>query len=321
MSLRLRFPSEGSPHHQIFQHGLSFLVGLCLSMLCMTACSSSAPSQIRIGTYNVENFDGQEGAKVETLAKIVDRNFDAIGLQEVSAIAAEKLKTALNKSHHWEFLLGESGNKQRIALFYRSDLITANKVTEWNRVNVTGTLRSPLVAYLKVGNGFNFTMVVVHQKGSGEQGADEIRRQQSDVMRAEVDAYERNTQSDPDLVVLGDFNSPTWAAQNRGFKDGPLLFLTRSLETDATYNCLKRHGTPTDANGRPRFTNKGTGCVIDHIAVSKGTKGAEAEYLPQSIQILDPVKDLGFASDRDYFQKVSDHLPVRAIFRSDKNDD
>jgi endonuclease/exonuclease/phosphatase family metal-dependent hydrolase len=306
---------------QIVRHGLRVLMGFCLCLLCFTACKSATPNQIRIGTYNVENFDGQEAAKVEALAKIIDQNFDAIGLQEVSAIASEKLKTALNKSHRWEFILGETGSRQRVALYYRSEIISAQKVTEWNRVNVTGTLRSPLVTHLKVGDGFNFTMVVIHQKGSGEDGADEIRRQQSDVMRKEVEAYERNSQSDPDLIVLGDFNSPTWAEQNRGLRNGSLLFLTRKIETDATYNCLKKRGLPTDANGRPRFSNKGTGCVIDHIAISKGSKGAEAEYLPESIQILDPVKDLGFANDRDYFQKVSDHLPVRAIFRSDKDED
>jgi endonuclease/exonuclease/phosphatase family metal-dependent hydrolase len=308
---------------RILSQRLGVALSLCLLFLtaCLTGCKSAPPDRIRIGTYNVENFDGLDAIKVETLAKILDQNFDAIGLQEVSPIAAEKLKTALNKAHPWEFILGESGNKQRIALFYRSDITSAQKVTEWNRVNVTGTLRSPLVAYIKVGDGFNFTMVIVHQKGTGEESADEIRRQQSDVMRKEVDAYERNSQSDPDLIVLGDFNSPTWAAQNRGFRDGPLLFLTRNIETDANYNCLKKRGFPKDTEGRPRFSNKGTGCVIDHIAVSKGSKGAEAEYLPQSIQILDPVKDLGFASDREYFQKVSDHLPVRAIFRADKNHD
>ena len=69
-----------------------------------------------MGTFNVENLDGLNAEKVEVVSQIIERNFDAIGLQEVSPIGAEKLKEKLNKSKQWEFILGETGNKQRVAL-------------------------------------------------------------------------------------------------------------------------------------------------------------------------------------------------------------
>ncbi len=278
--------------------------------------TANTPDQIRLGTFNLENFDGLNAAKIDAASQIIERNFDVIGLQEVSPIAADKLKEKLNKSQKWNFILGESGNKQRVALFYRQDEVSAQKVTEWKQVNITGTLRSPLFTYIKAGQKFDFTLVVVHQKGSGGADADRLRQHQSDLLRKEVDQYQKNPQSDPDLILVGDFNSPTWAEQNRGLRDAPLTFLTRSVETNAQENCLKKHGQPKTPDGRPRYSNRGTGCVIDHIAVSKAPKGAEEEYIPQSVQILDPQKDLGFDSDRTYFSKVSDHLPVRAIFRT-----
>ncbi len=294
---------------------------ICCNIVAIAGCSNpfsaaSLPDQIRLGTFNLENFDGLNAEKVDAVSQIIERNFEAIGLQEVSPIAAEKLKEKLNKSKPWEFILGETGNKQRVALFYRKDLITAKKVTEWRQVNITGTLRSPLVTYLKTGQKFDFTLVVVHQKGGGGGDADRIRQNQSDRIRQEVDKYQQNSQSDPDLILVGDFNSPTWADQNRGLRDAPLTFLTRTIETDAKENCLKKRGQPKTTDGRPRYSNRGTGCVIDHIAISKAPKGAEEEYVPQTVQILDPQKDLGFDSDRTYFSKVSDHLPVRAIFRT-----
>ena len=303
------------------KHSYIAFLSLCCTIAIVTGCSNpfavtSAPDQIRLGTFNVENLDGLNAEKVEVVSQIIERNFDALGLQEVSPIGAEKLKEKLNKSKQWEFILGETGNKQRVALFYRKDLIAAQKVTEWRQVNITGTLRSPLVTYLKAGKNFNFTLVVVHQKGGGGLDADRIRQNQSDILRREVDNYQQNPQSDPDLIVLGDFNSPTWADQNRGLRDAPLTFLTRTVETDAKENCLKKRGQPKTIDGRPRYSNRGIGCVIDHIAVSKAPKGAEEEYMPQTVQILDPQKDLGFDSDRTYFSKVSDHLPVRAIFRT-----
>lgn len=296
-----------------------------ISAIAISSCSHplnalSSPDQIRLGTFNLENFDGLNNEKIDAVSQIIERNFDAIGLQEVSPIAAEKLKEKLNKSQQWEFILGETGGKQRVALFYRKEAIAAQKVTEWKQVNLTGTLRSPLVTYLKTGQkdnkGFDFTFVIVHQKGGGGKDADRLRQNQSDILRKEVDNYQKNSQSDPDLILAGDFNSPTWADQNRGLRDAPLTFLTRSIETDAKENCLKKRGQPKTIDGRPRYSNRGTGCVIDHIAVSKAPKGAEEEYIPQSVQILDPQKDLGFDSDRTYFSKVSDHLPVRAIFRT-----
>jgi len=299
-----------------------------LNLFCLVAiagCSNpftaaNSSDKIRLGTFNLENFDGLNTEKVEAVSQIIDRNFDAIGLQEVNPLAAEKLKEKLNKSQNkpkeWGFILGDTGNKQRVALFYRKDLITAQKVTEWRQVNLTGTLRSPLVTYLKANKNFDFTLVVVHQKGGGGKEADRIRQNQSDILRREVDNYQKNPQSDPDLILVGDFNSPTWAEQNRGLRDAPLTFLTKSTETDAKENCLQKRGQPKTADGRPRYSNRGTGCVIDHIAVSQSPKGAEAEYIPQTIQILDPQKDLGFDSDRTYFTKVSDHLPVRAVFRT-----
>jgi endonuclease/exonuclease/phosphatase family metal-dependent hydrolase len=292
-----------------------------LFAMAIAGCSNpfataNAPDQIRLGTFNLENFDGLNTEKLEAVSQIIERNFDVIGLQEVSPIAADKLKEKLNKSKPWEFILGETGGKQRIAMFYRKDAIAAQKVSEWRQVNITGTLRSPLVTYLKAGKNFDFTLVVVHQKGGGGKDADRLRQNQSDILRKEVDKYQKNTQSDPDLILVGDFNSPTWADQNRGLRDAPLTFLTKAIETDAKENCLKKRGQPKTPDGRPRYSNRGIGCVIDHIAISKAPKGAEEEYIPQSIQILDPQKDLGFDSDRTYFAKVSDHLPVRAIFRS-----
>jgi hypothetical protein len=299
---------------------LKYLPVFWLFVIAIAGCSNpfataNVSDQIRLGTFNLENFDGLNTEKLEAVSQIIERNFDAIGLQEVSPIAAEKLKEKLNKSKQWDFILGETGGKQRIALFYRKDAIAAQKVTEWRQVNITGTLRSPLVTYLKAGKNFDFTLVVVHQKGGGGKDADRLRQNQSDILRKEVDNYQKNTQSDPDLILVGDFNSPTWADQNRGLRDAPLTFLTRAIETDAKENCLKKRGQPKTSDGRPRYSNRGIGCVIDHIAISKAPKGAEEEYIPQSIQILDPQKDLGFDSDRTYFSKVSDHLPVRAIFR------
>lgn len=295
---------------------ISLLFAIAIAGCSNPFATAKTPDQIRLGTFNLENFDGLNPEKLDAVSQIIESNFDAIGLQEVSPIAAEKLKEKLNKSKPWEFILGDTGNKQRIALFYRKDAIAAQKITEWRQVNITGTLRSPLVTYLKAGTNFDFTLVIVHQKGGGGKDADRLRENQSDLLRKEVDKYQQDTQSDPDLILLGDFNSPTWADQNRGLRDAPLTFLTKAIETDAKENCLKKRGQPKTPDGRPRYSNRGIGCVIDHIVVSKSPKGAEAEYIPQTVQILDPQKDLGFDSDRTYFSKVSDHLPVRAIFRA-----
>ena len=279
------------------------------------ACSPppNSASQVRMGTFNLGNFDGLNTQKLAAVSKIIDSNFDVIGLQEISPIGAEKLKGKLPK---WEFILGETGQKQRVALFYRKDLIVAQRITEWQTVNVTGTLRSPLVTYLKTNQSkvFDFTLVVLHQKGGGGKDSDRIRQNQSDRLGQEVKQYQANAQSDPDLILLGDFNSPSWADQNRGLRDLPIIFLTKAIETDAKENCLKKRGQPKFADGRLRFSNRGTGCVIDHIAVSQLPTGAEEEYIPNSVQILAPQKDLGFSSDRQYFSEVSDHLPVRAVF-------
>ena len=296
-----------------------------MGLITVTGCSDSfsifsrtSSSQLRIGTFNLENFDGKDDQKLKAIAQIIEQNFDVIGLQEISTDGANQLKTKLDQSQAWNFILGETGGRQRVALFYRKDLFTAQKVTEWQSVNLTGTLRSPLVTYLKAGQdqqSFDFTLVILHQKGGGGKDADRLRREQSDRLRQEVNQYQQNQQSDPDLVILGDFNSPSWSDQNRGLRDAPITFLTKDIETNAQENCLKKRGQPKTTDGRPRFSNRGTGCVIDHIAVSQNPQGAEEEYLPQSLQILDPQKDLGFSSDRLYFQTISDHLPVRAIFR------
>lgn len=293
-------------------------IAVCIIPIAI-ACSS-APSyapQIRIGTFNLQNFDGVNNQKLAAVSKIIEGNFDVIGLQEISAIGAEKLKGSLPK---WEFILGETGNKQRVAVFYRRDLLIAQRITEWRSVNITGTLRSPLVTYLKTNSQnndsrvFDFTLVVLHQKGGGGKESDRIRQNQSDRLGQEVKQYQANPQSDPDLILLGDFNSPSWADQNRGLRDLPIAFLTKAIETDAKENCLKKRGQPKFADGRLRFSNRGTGCVIDHIAVSQLPKGAEEEYIANSVQILAPQKDLGFSSDRQFFSEVSDHLPVRAVF-------
>ncbi|MFN5854910.1 MAG: endonuclease/exonuclease/phosphatase family protein [Pseudanabaenaceae cyanobacterium] len=295
---------------------------LCLLLLVglLAACSAAAvPANLRVGTWNLENFDGKNPQKVNAISQIVEANFDVLGAQEISPTAAELLKKRLNQSpnqRHWQYVIGQSGQRQRVAVFYRDDRVNARTLGEWNKVNLTGTLRSPLVTYIEAKQGFNFTFVVVHQKGGGGDQANVLRQQQGELLRQEIASFQSVPSADPDLIVVGDFNNPSWAAANEPLRRSALTFLTQPIETDAGYNCLAKRKRPHFPNGRVQFSNRGTGCVIDHIAVFRTPRGAEEEYLPQSIQILDPRQDLGFSSEGDFFRQVSDHLPVRAVFRS-----
>ncbi|MEI6898325.1 MAG: AAA family ATPase, partial [Bacteroidota bacterium] len=75
--------------------------------------------------FNLENFDGLNTEKLEAVSQIIERNFDAIGLQEVSPIAAEKLKEKgwfdglfATLEWHVEFYPDKKGGCQHSAMLH-----------------------------------------------------------------------------------------------------------------------------------------------------------------------------------------------------------
>src|SRR6266550_6975867 len=94
------------------------------------AASSTAPSTIRIATWNLRKFSEREGAgqyppDLVEIAKIIKAaQFDLIAIQEVQREGqiVEKLRRQLNEP--WRHVVSErTGNNERYAFLYRSDRI------------------------------------------------------------------------------------------------------------------------------------------------------------------------------------------------------
>jgi len=200
-------------------------VGVALIALCMLiawacrvhnarqnvppAASSTAPSTIRIATWNLRKFSEREGAgqyppDLVEIAKIIKAaQFDLIAIQEVQREGqiVEKLRRQLNEP--WRHVVSErTGNNERYAFLYRSDRVD---MVDGSAKLILGPEtavfdRAPFTASFKSGQ-FDFVLLTVHLSYT-----DHARRAAEASALASLARRMVDGSNEKDLIVLGDFN-------------------------------------------------------------------------------------------------------------------
>lgn len=273
---------------------------------------------LRIGSWNIKKLGHGSKTNYETVAKIIESNFDVMAVIEVmqkggSHPGYDKLIAALDPS--WKGLVTDkprpntgSGNAEFYAILYRSNLV--NTCSGWDSLVFTPDndgsgldsdvgffAREPAFGCFEVPNnngsvGFDFLLAGYHARWAhGNKG--EIKEE---VSRLEEVFQEmgRSRPNEADLIIAGDFNLVPIEIQEA------LNFAPGTIAIGSTLN------------------SKGaiTRNIYDHILVHN--KSATQEMV-DSPTVLDVTS---FASNgKEFYSKVSDHLPVVARFKSFAIDD
>ncbi|MBX3464089.1 MAG: hypothetical protein KF830_13025 [Planctomycetes bacterium] len=285
-----------------------------LPLLLATLCA--AQETFRIGTWNLE-FLGAEGNYRNNLPPRTDADHAAIGrkvrelgvsvlaVQEINDAAALQ-KVAAGAGDSWQLVLGASGEwtdgktAQRIGFLYDSkvvDLLFAEQLDHLPREFEGAPIfhRVPVTAgFRHRPTGADFRLVTVHLKAGQKPDDQKKRRGEAQALAGWLDELRRRPGEDPDIVLLGDFNS-SYGAEPEQVLERSGLF---------TYVDQKKP-TPTILH----FAEP-----IDQVVVSTGC----VELRRDSLSVGNDLRGLAKEAWR---QTYSDHFPVTVVLAATGDDD
>jgi len=278
-----------------------------------------AGEPLRLGTWNVRRLgSADQHTDIPLLANLIDRHFDVLALVEVMQTQGgghaglDELVSALGPNWAAQVTATPRPNtKAPFAEFYAVVFRTArvrpcdegpllsyapDDVTD-DAVSLEGRfLREPAFGCFRAGAngtpGFDFLLGAYHARygsGSAEDIAQEVMH---------VDALLRRVSSlwpkEKDVLLLGDFNLDS---------EQLARWVVAQDATSGTGSTLNQNGE--------RSLN-----LLDHLLLPNPEHTHE---LIAPAEVLDLRTEAG--SSRTYFLQLSDHLPIRALFRSESDDD
>lgn len=221
--------------------------------------------EFRVGTWNLE-FLGAEGNYRNNLPPRDDRDYAAIGRKVVElgvcVLAVQEIcgeeplrKVAAGAGPNWAVLLGTTGKwddgktAQSIGFLYDRtvvELLLAEELLQLPREFEGQPIfhRVPVTACFRHRNtGCDFRLVTVHLK-AGQKAADaQKRRGEAQHLAAWLDALGQDQAEDPDILLLGDFNSTYGAEPERLFGHSKLR---RYLQHRAPTPTIMHFAEPID---------------------------------------------------------------------------
>lgn len=179
-----------------------------------------------VATWNLANLGVQKRRDKDyaLIAEIISW-FDLVAVQEVRENLEGLRGIMRHLPRNWVAIFTDrSGNDERLSFLYRTDRVEHGELLgeinllpgERSRVKIPGIAltfadfnRSPALCSFRV-HGFNFTLGNVHVYYGAERG-EKLDRRRLEVLALATYARSRQavaTRYDPNLMLLGDFNTP-----------------------------------------------------------------------------------------------------------------
>lgn len=269
-------------------------------------------ARLRIVSWNLENFGSDEAQHdLVRLREVVDElDPDVLALQEIHDV--DRLAELLPE---FELMASQGGGRghQRLVIAWRPDRVErVIGPIEHPELALGGRVRPGLSAYLRGREGPDLWLLVVHLKAMAD--GIELRREQWRSLAAIAEAARVHelaaSPPDPDLVILGDFNST-------GPKDGKWSDEQRELEALLGPLGLERipsrDGCTAYYDGRRRDAWK-EASEIDLMWVRGLTESIDASTRVHAGTHCASHSCQPFRSTEAYpepdFERLSDHCPI-----------
>ena len=264
---------------------INWLAGALIAGAVFTPLWADPPSEVQIGTFNLEFFtdlDRSTGGwcesnnhrsleEIRELAYFIDSlDIEVLALQEVENEEAMELLLSQLPPDKYGYIFSRQSQPhtcQKIAVLYQRTEVSLSYRGEIRLSLGRFGLRDGLVVAGKfLPNGLDFTLVVVHLKAAFDPRSRGIRTRQLEVLGEWVEEYLAAPENDPDLILAGDFNEHllTNSAAFGLLDQGAGLYLV-------TRDVPSRICTPPGH----RWTDP-----IDHIVISPAT---EVAYLGTAV--------------------------------------
>lgn len=286
---------------------------ISLLFLALISCSTPKTTQpkvlvarttlyetITIASFNITSFGLAKADKPEEMALLAETiaGFDIVAIQAIrdtSGTAIEMLEDvvdALGEDYRYIFGTrpGRTRSNEQYAYFYRSE--TIQHIDHYTYDDLTDMFhREPFIAYFRTKTGhLDFVLINIHT--DPDEAAEEMRA----LPEVMLDAQQQY--DEPDIILLGDLNADCPYFDESTYE---------SIFPPHDYNWLISNDEDT--------TVRDTACTYDRIVTTVSTNqdftGLSGVYRFDIIQGLSQEDAVG----------VSDHYPVWAEFRVDKDSD
>ncbi len=310
--------------------GKSFTLILLLLISGFFSSANACPKTdcIRIGTWNLEWFGSENRSQPvdkKTINGIVDLianqlSIDVIALQEINT----EFKGTVRGEHYsqkpWQDLqqafkdngyqiqTGYSGYAQHIVIAWRAPVTLIEHVNDipvpdhydLHKFCRSANLRKPLAGEFRAGQ-FDFWLVGLHLKANGPDAkcSSALRKAQTRDLEA---ALKPLTAKDPDVILIGDFNTSS--------RNASIVFRDSFQALDDKANRSSSSNTHSYHSENSKKNNSGG--LIDHIMVQANSL---YEWQAKSTTVYKP------EDAKIFCQTFSDHVPLWADFYTRKKDD
>ncbi len=294
---------------------VNFIVFVLFVKVCFAQTVSEVPDRtpdnLIVASYNIK-WIGQQRHDFEKLAQVISR-FDICGILEVkkeSSIVSLTQEIETLTSEDWGYVYGfrthrPGGNyHEAFAVIFRRDRVQLGDGLISNLWDKNETYRNdPYFVSFTSGN-FDFTLFLIHTRWSDDD--DGSRSGEVNEMANQIQ-FTWSVSDERDIILLGDFNYPG--------DEEVMTNMARQIDFEQV-----------DDNPKTTFKSNYSGyaSAYDHIFLSR-EHTSDTEYVDGSAQALDVTRLIyGSNSKRNMKKskkKLSDHLPVFAVFRTNLEDD
>lgn len=282
-------------------------------------------SDLRIISWNIE--DAVPHSKADFIAKTAKaEKADILALQEVNAspyYLANDLSEQLGPN--WDYRVTTSAkNTKQLAIFWNTKTVKlkTSKVPNHGIYEETDIQAGDLTAapaqigYFQKG-AFDFFLINVNLIDAWQ--SQDVKLKQAEVLHAWVSGRKKALSgTENDFIVAGSFNFGFPGERASAFLDDDVIdnpsysiLEGKGLLKFTMYETWKKDPTAKTFIGDWEHDDR----LVDGFALSKG---AVRHYVAGSSRVLPVVKQ--FEDIDDYMERVSNHLPVIARFKTDFED-
>jgi uncharacterized protein (TIGR03437 family) len=274
---------------------------------------------IQVGGTSVTPGSARPPMVKAALGSMFGGSYQIMAAQEIpNSESAEFLRTLLpGGSSVWDSAFTDTTDSMDNSFWYKSStllrdsflLLTTDRRDSTGRVitDEARALHPPQVAQYEIGD-FDFTLITLHLTFADGDTAESVREFRA--ILDYLDWYFNQPDHDPDVIVCGDFNTPSMLSGQTG-SDG--ITLDEVFDSDPRFQTGERRFAVTvhDATSRsPAASGGGPARNYDHCAVSADAMEEFVQARRVSTNILtdhpeDPEARL-----------TSDHFPIVAFFKT-----
>lgn len=261
-----------------------FLVTLIGAVFLPLLSAFSANNQITVVSWNVESGDAEPATIAQRIAGF--QGIDIWGLSEVHPNDPATYESAAESGENADFarVVGTTGSSDRLVILFNTNRFEKLTSIELHDINVSGTVRAPLVVRLrKKDDGTEFLFMVNHLYRGDANG----RHQQAQLLNAWA-----RTQTAP-IIAVGDYNFDWSVTRGDADHDQGYDFMTQN----GVFTWV-RPPTLVETQCSDRFDS-----VLDFVF----TAGTASTWAPSAEIVV-------VAGDCPDNNQTSDHRPVRASF-------